>query len=77
MNNSSLGLVKQAQSKYYGNRIYQSDMINPDFVQIAAAYGIKGIRIDTKQELEFALGKYIPINAPILFDIHTLNSELV
>jgi len=77
MNNSSLGLVKQAQSKYYGNRFYQSDMINPDFVQIASAYGIKGVTIYTKEQLEEALDKYIPKNYPVLFDIHTFSSEVV
>lgn len=77
MNNSSLGLVKQAQSKYYGNRFYQSDMVNPDFVQIASAYRIKGVSIYTQQELKEALNKYIPQNYPVLFDIHTLNSEHV
>lgn len=77
MNNSSLGLVKQAQKHYYGGRIYQSDMINPDFVQIASAYGIKGVTIRTVDELKSALNKYIPQNIPVIFDIHTVNFELV
>ena len=77
MNNSSLGLVKQAQTKYYGGRIYQSEMINPDFVQIASAYGIEGVYINNKVDLENALDKYIPTNKPVLFDIHTLNTEQV
>lgn len=77
MNNSSLGLVKQAQGRYYGGRYYQSDMINPDFVQIASAYNIKGVTIRTVEELKQALDKYITQNEPIIFDIHTVNTEVV
>ena len=77
MNNSSLGLVKQAQKHYYGGRLYQSDMVNPDFVQIAAAYGIKGITIRTVEDLKNALDKYISKNIPVVFDIHTVNLEVV
>lgn len=77
MNNSSLGLVKQAQARYYSNRFYQSDMINPDFVQIAQAYGIRGVSINSSEELEKALDKYISADFPILFDIHTVSTELV
>lgn len=77
MNNASLGLVKQAQGRYYGARYYQSDMINPDFVQIASAYNIKGVTIRTVEELKQALDKYITINQPVIFDIHTINSEIV
>ena len=77
MNNSSLGLVKQAQGRYYGGRYYQSDMINPDFVQIASAYNIKGVTIRTVEELKQALNKYITKNIPVIFDIHTVNTEIV
>lgn len=77
MNNSSLGLVKQAQARYYSNRFYQSDMINPDFVQIAQAYGIRGVSINSSEELEKALDKYISADFPVLFDIHTVSTELV
>ena len=77
MNNSSLGLIKQSQAKYYGNRFYQSDMVNPDFVKIASAYGIQGVSITTSDELEQALNKYIISDAPVLFDIHTIGAELV
>lgn len=77
MNNSSLGLVKQAQARYYSNRFYQSDMINPDFVQIAQAYGILGVSITSSEELEKALDKYISLNEPVLFDVHTVPTELV
>lgn len=77
MNNSSLGLVKQAQARYYANRFYQSDMINPDFVKIASAYGIKGVSIETSEQLETALNKYISADYPVLFDVHTVATELV
>ena len=77
MNNSSLGLVKQAQGRYYNGRYYQSDMVNPNFVQIASAYNIKGVTIKTVDELKLALNKYITKSIPVIFDIHTVNTEIV
>lgn len=52
-------------------------MINPDFVQIAQAYGIRGVSINSSEELEKALDKYISADFPVLFDIHTVSTELV
>lgn len=75
MNNSSLGMIKVAQSRDYNNRFYQSDMINPDFEKIAAAYDIKSVSINTYSELNEAMSTFIPANEPVLFDIH-INSEI-
>ena len=52
-------------------------MINPDFVQIASAYNIIGVTIRTVNELKQALNKYITKNIPVIFDIHTVNTEIV
>ena len=52
LDNNRLGMVRQWQQHFYGGRYSQSIMEdNPDFVTIASAYGIKGVKIASRQEL--------------------------
>jgi acetolactate synthase-1/2/3 large subunit len=51
INNQVLGMVKQQQELIYGNRYSHIDLAgSPDFVKLAEAYGIKGLRASTKKE---------------------------
>ncbi|MCM1265820.1 MAG: thiamine pyrophosphate-binding protein [Candidatus Gastranaerophilales bacterium] len=68
MNNSSLGMVSSLQEKIY-NKKYESDMINPDFVKIAQAYGILGYNIRTKEELQKALKEIFTYKKAVLLNI--------
>jgi acetolactate synthase-1/2/3 large subunit len=46
VNNNYLGMIRQWQELFYDNRLSGSDLEgNPDFVKLAQAYGIKGLRI--------------------------------
>jgi len=46
INNNYLGMVRQWQELFFDNRLSGVDLEgNPDFVKLAEAYGIKGIRI--------------------------------
>jgi len=46
INNNYLGMVRQWQQLFFENRLSGVDLEgNPDFVKLAEAYGIKGIRI--------------------------------
>ena len=46
VNNNYLGMIRQWQELFYENRLSGSDLEgNPDFVKLAQAYGIKGLRI--------------------------------
>ena len=56
INNQALGMVKQWQDMQYEGRHASSYMdALPDFVQLAAAYGHVGIKVNTRAELEAAL----------------------
>jgi acetolactate synthase-1/2/3 large subunit len=47
MNNSSLGLVFQQQTLFYGERIYASKFKGmPDFVRVAEGFGVPAIDLD-------------------------------
>ena len=46
INNNYLGMIRQWQEMFYDNRLSGADLEgNPDFVKLAQAYGVKGLRI--------------------------------
>ncbi len=60
INNNYLGMVRQWQHLFYENRLTGVDLDgNPDFIKLAAAYGIKGLRVkrssDVRKVLKTAL----------------------
>ncbi len=56
LNNGYLGMVRQWQEFFHGNRYSHSYMdALPDFVKLAEAYGHVGIRIDKPSDVEGAL----------------------
>ena len=56
LNNGYLGMVRQWQEFFYGNRYSESTMeFLPDFVKLAESYGHVGMRIDKPSEVEAAL----------------------
>lgn len=68
MNNSYLGMVRQMQEKIY-HKMYQVEMINPDFTKIAEAYDLFAIRVRKKEELIPALEKAINHNGTAIIDV--------
>jgi acetolactate synthase-1/2/3 large subunit len=57
MDNNRLGMVRQWQKHFYGGRYSQSVLDdNPEFVAIAAAYGIKGVKISSRKDLAGKIG---------------------
>jgi len=56
LNNRYLGMVRQWQQFFHGNRYSESYMdALPDFVKLAEAYGHVGIRVDKPSDVEDAL----------------------
>ncbi|MCG8540570.1 MAG: biosynthetic-type acetolactate synthase large subunit [Clostridia bacterium] len=55
-NNNRLGMVRELQDTHIGKGKYfgVDFTANPDFIKIAHAYDIKGIRVNTNEELETA-----------------------
>lgn len=53
INNNFLGMIRQWQELFYENRLSGSDLKgNPDFVKLAQAYGIKGLRIRRSADVD-------------------------
>ena len=68
MNNSSLGMIQDQQIKK-GYKKYQSNILNPDFVKIASAYGIQGYTINSLEYLKKVLPQIFEYKKPIILDI--------
>lgn len=69
MNNTVLGMVRQWQKLFYGSRFSQTDPHRKtDFVKLAAAFGVIGMRITKPSEVEDALKKAVELKAPVVVD---------
>ena len=55
VNNGFLGMVRQWQEFFYDKRYAATPMVNPDFVKLAEAHGLRGVRVDKRSEIEDAV----------------------
>jgi acetolactate synthase-1/2/3 large subunit len=52
INNGFLGMVRQWQQFFYGGRYAATPMRGPDFVKLAEAHGLKGLRVTSRDQVE-------------------------
>jgi acetolactate synthase-1/2/3 large subunit len=55
VNDAGLTLIRRVQDREFGGRRCEVDLVNPDFVTLAQAYGISAERVDTPPELSRAV----------------------
>lgn len=67
-NNGYLGLVRQWQELFYGRRYVATPLAGPDFVKIADAYGIPGMRVQKRIEVIPAIQRAMEYPGPFLID---------
>lgn len=69
MNNTVLGMVRQWQKLFYENRFADTDPHRKtDFVAVAEAFGVKGMRINTNDDIDSVLKETLEYNGPVLVD---------
>lgn len=69
MNNKVLGMVRQWQKIFYGNRFSDTDPHRAtDFVKVAESFGIKGVRIENNSQVDDVIKSACEGNEPILID---------
>ena len=80
INNGFLGMVRQWQEQMYSHRYKEvrlgTDTL-PDFVKLAEAYGMRGERITTREELDTRLPEILAHPGPALVDIRVVEEENV
>jgi len=55
INNGFLGMVRQWQQFFYGGRYVATPIKSPDFVKLAEAHGLKGIRVTERSQIAQAV----------------------
>ncbi|WP_370677174.1 ubiquinone-dependent pyruvate dehydrogenase [Pleomorphomonas sp. PLEO] len=76
VHNRSLGFVAM-EMKAGGYISDDTDLNSPDFVKVAEAIGIKGIRVDDAKALPAAIDEAFATPGPVLVDVMTAKQELV
>ena len=69
LNNEEQGMVTQWQSLFYENRYAHTHQLNPDFMKLAEAMGLKGIRVKKQEELDAALNEFVNTDGPVLLEV--------
>jgi acetolactate synthase-1/2/3 large subunit len=79
LNNRYMGMVRQWQEFFYGNRYAESYMdALPDFVKLAEAYGHVGLKIEQPRDVEGALREALAQKDRLVFlDVITDQTENV
>lgn len=78
LNNQVLGMVKQQQELMYERRYSQIDLSgSPDFVKLAEAYGIKGLRATNKDEASKVWLEALQTTGPVLVEFVIPTNENV
>jgi acetolactate synthase-1/2/3 large subunit len=69
-NNQCLGMVAQWQRMFYGGRYSHTSLKgSTDFVKLAEAMGVKGLRVNRPAELSIILEEALAIPGPVVVDI--------
>ncbi len=78
LNNGVLGMVHQWQDLFYEQDYFATVYSgNPDFVKLAEAYGIPGIRVTEKDQVNAAIQQAMEIPGPVVVDFIVKEDENV
>ncbi len=75
LNNGHHGMVRQWQELFYRNNIVASQLRNPDFVKLAEAFGILGLRATRREEVEPVIRQAMEHNGPVVCDFRVKEDE--
>src|SRR6201993_1169070 len=76
MNNGYLGMVRQWQELFWDGRYSHVDMGEfPDFVKLAEAYGVTGMRFTDKTTLVEDIKRAIATDGPVFVDVRVTREE--
>ncbi|HYK87221.1 MAG TPA: biosynthetic-type acetolactate synthase large subunit [Acidobacteriota bacterium] len=77
MNNGYLGMVRQWQELFHGARYIGTPISGPDFVKLAASYGIQALQVSATAGLEAAFASARESSGPFLLDCRVEQDENV
>jgi acetolactate synthase-1/2/3 large subunit len=69
INDHCLSAMKGIQKRSFEGRHIAVDLVNPDFVRLAEAYGALGLRVETLDQFEPALRQALEAERPALIEV--------
>ncbi|MBA4098487.1 MAG: thiamine pyrophosphate-binding protein [Rhodospirillum sp.] len=76
VNNSSYGTIRMHQERAYPSRVSGTDLVNPDFVALARAYGAHGELVERTADFAPAFERAAKAGKPALIEIR-LSVEII
>ncbi len=80
-NNNGYLLIRQTQHNYMEDRFFgegpESGVWCPDSLEIAKAYGIKGVRINSVDEIDQKIDEVLNYDGPVICDVMTPEWQLI
>ena len=77
INNGFLGMVRQWQEFFYGGRYVATPMLSPDFVKLAEAHGLTGLRVEKRSEVESAVRTAEATKGTVVIDFRVEQEDSV
>lgn len=77
LNNNFLGNVRQWQELFFRSRFSQTPMVNPDFVQIAQAYGIASENVEIRDQLDGAIERMLAHDGAYLLNVNIDPTDMI
>ena len=68
-NDNAYGNVLRAQIEQFDGHVLGTELYNPDFVKLAEAYGVQGVRVHDAGGLESALRETLAVDAPRVIEV--------
>jgi acetolactate synthase-1/2/3 large subunit len=77
INNGFLGMVRQWQQFFYDGRYAATPLRSPDFVKLAEAHGLLGLRVNNRPELEGIVGQARDHEGTVVVDFRVEQEDSV
>ncbi|WP_437282634.1 biosynthetic-type acetolactate synthase large subunit [Sorangium sp. So ce375] len=77
INNGYLGMVRQWQEFFYNRRYSATPMRSPDFVKLAEAHGLTGIRVTKREEIAGAVARARETPGTVVVDFRVEQEDSV
>jgi len=69
VDNGMYGTIRMHQERRYPGRVVGTDLVNPDFVALARAYGAHGARVERTEDFGAALDAALAAGGPALIEL--------
>ena len=69
LNNHFLGMVRQWQQLFFEKRYSFTELTNPDFIMISKGFGIPGVKVEQREDLEAAVDQMLSHEGPFLLEV--------